>query len=127
MPRRILLVDDNVDLVTTLAFLFKTWGHEVRMAHDGFAALEVAAVFRPDVVFLDVALPRLNGLEVARRLRTLPDFAKTLLIGQSGYGTEKDRRRAQEAGIDLYLVKPFDPWRLEGVLASRGTVRAASA
>jgi CheY-like chemotaxis protein len=119
MPLRILVVDDNVDTAATLSRLCQVWGHQVCVAHDGPSAVEAALGFRPDAVLLDIALPRLDGFEVAERLRSLPGFGRTLLIATSGYNRERDHRRAREVGIDLYLVKPFDPWRLEEVFAAR--------
>jgi CheY-like chemotaxis protein len=118
MPLRILLVDDNVDTATNLSFLCESWGHKVRVAHDGPSAIEAALDFRPDALLLDIGLPSLDGFEVAERLRSLPEFARTFLIATTGYNHEKDRRRAREMGIDLYLVKPFDPWQLEGIFES---------
>ena len=101
------------------------WGHEVRTTHDGPSALELAAEFRPDAVLLDIGLPRMDGFEVAERLRALPEFERTLIVGSSGYSRESDRRRAAEVGIDLYFVKPFDPWQLESILDShRATLEA---
>ncbi len=67
-------------------------------------------------MLLDIGLPRMDGFEVAEQLRAHPDFARILIVGSSGYSRESDRRRAAEVGIDLYLVKPFDPWQLESIL-----------
>jgi DNA-binding response OmpR family regulator len=117
-PLRVLIVDDNVDTAGSLAILLRMWGHEVRTTHDGRSALLMASEFRPDAVLLDIGLPHLDGFEVAVRLRTMPDFARILIVGSSGYSRESDRQRAAEVGIDLYLVKPFDPWKLEPILDS---------
>ena len=117
-PLRVLIVDDNVDTAGSLAMLLRMWGHDVQMTHDGPSVLEVALEFRPDVVVLDIGLPQMDGFEVAARLRALPDFERTLIVGSSGYSRESDRRRADEVGINLYFVKPFDPWRLESILDS---------
>ena len=125
MPLRILLVDDNVDTAASLSFLCQAWGHEVRLAYDGPSAIEAAHAFRPDAILLDIGLPRLDGFEVAERLRALPQFAQTFLIAATGYSHDKDRRRAREVGIDLYLVKPYDPWQLEAVFASCRSASAA--
>jgi CheY-like chemotaxis protein len=116
-PLRVLIVDDNADAASSLAFLTRSWGHDVRVAHDGLAALAAAADFRPDAILLDIGLPKLDGFAVARHLRSLPDFARTFIVATSGYGRDKDRRRAAEVGFDLYLVKPYNPWRLEELLA----------
>jgi PAS domain S-box-containing protein len=105
---RVLIVDDNVDAATTLGDLVRSEGHEVRIAHDGFAALLVADEQRPQIVFLDIGLPGMNGYEVARRLREAgPRPAK--LVALTGYGQEADRRSAANAGFTQHLVKPAQP------------------
>lgn len=116
-PRRVLLVDDNADALETLGMLIEAWGHEVHIAADGSAALAAAREFRPDVVLLDIGLPRMDGYEVARQLRREPGMDEALLAALTGYGQEQDRRRSQEAGFDLHLVKPVNPSTLERVLA----------
>ena len=118
-PLRVLVVDDNADTAASLAFLLEAWGHEARVAHDGPSAILAARAFRPGAILLDVGLPHLDGFEVARRLRSLPEFAQTPIIASSGYDGEEHRRRASEVGITLYLVKPIDPWRLADLLAPR--------
>jgi DNA-binding response OmpR family regulator len=117
-PLRVLIVDDNIDTAGSLALLLRIWGHEVRTTHDGLSAVDLSLEFRPDAVVLDIGLPHLDGFEVAARLRALPEFERTLIVGSSGYSRESDRRRAAEVGINLYFVKPFDPWRLESILDS---------
>ncbi len=117
-PLRVLIVDDNVDTAGSLAILLRMWGHEVCTTHDGHSALDKAGEFRPDVVLLDIGLPHLDGFEVAARLRLRPDCARILIVGLSGFSRESDRHRAGEVGIDLYFVKPFDPWKLESILES---------
>jgi two-component system CheB/CheR fusion protein len=117
-PCRILVVDDNRDVAEGLATVLKSSGHEVRLAHDGLAAVAVAAAFRPEVVFLDIGLPLLDGYEVARQLRRLPGLDRFAIIGLSGYGELADRERSREAGFDLHLVKPVDRDRLDEVLGS---------
>jgi PAS domain S-box-containing protein len=116
--RRILLVEDNRDVADSLALLLGVKGHEVRTAYDGLEALDAARAFRPDAVLLDIGLPNLDGLEVARRLRQEPGLAGALLVALSGYGTEEDHRRSRESGCDAHLVKPVDPEVLLGVLAA---------
>lgn len=115
---RVLVVDDNVDTAASLAFLFRSWGHDVIVAHDGPEALRAAAQHRPHAVLLDIGLPLMDGFEVARRLRQSPGGGPDFIAAASGYNRDADRRRADEVGIDAYLVKPFDPFGLEGVLAS---------
>src|SRR5437868_733606 len=107
-PLRVLVVDDNEDTALNLAFLLRLWDHEVRVAHDGPSAIEAARDFAADAVVLDIGLPHMDGFEVARQLRAFPELSGILIVGASGYGRDKDRRRAAEVGIDFYLVKPFD-------------------
>jgi PAS domain S-box-containing protein len=114
--RRVLVVDDNADAVASLALLLRLAGHEVRTAGDGPAALELAPRFRPEAVLLDIGLPGMDGYEVARRLRALPELKDVLLMALTGYGQEEDRRRAREAGFDHYLTKPVEPAALQRLL-----------
>jgi signal transduction histidine kinase len=122
-PRRVLVVDDNRDAAESLAVLARLWGHEVRVAHDGPSALAAAAEQRPHVILLDLGLPGLSGVEVARRLREDPAFADTLLVALTGYGGEEDRRRSRDAGLHLHWVKPVDPAALQALLASPEVLR----
>ncbi len=115
-PRRILVVDDIMDIAESTAMLLRMWGHEVRLAHNGPEAIQAAAEFRPDAVVLDIGLPGMSGYEVARHLRQRPEFHRTLLIAVTGYGQEEDRRRTDEAGFDRHLTKPVDPLALEAML-----------
>jgi two-component system, sensor histidine kinase len=114
---RVLLADDNVDFVTTLAMLLSAGGHDVRVAHDGAQALEVARDFNPEFAFLDIGMPKVNGYEVARRLRD--QAARCVLVAVTGWGQEDDRRRARDAGFDRHLVKPVDPDQIEAILSSQ--------
>jgi CheY-like chemotaxis protein len=116
---RILVVDDDVDTAAGMTFLFRSWGHEVQAVHDGPAAIDAAHEFQPQVIVLDIGLPHMDGFEVAQHLRSLRAFRGTFIAAVTGYCQERDRRQAREVGIDLYLVKPFDPWQLEEVFASR--------
>jgi len=116
-PRRILLVDDNVDFATSLAILLETLGHEVRVAHEAKGAIEAAAELRPHVAFLDIGLPDISGYEVATRLRALPECVDTTMIALSGWGQIDDRKRSYEAGFAEHLVKPVDLKTIENVLA----------
>jgi PAS domain S-box-containing protein len=118
--RRILVVDDNEDVADTLALLLRQGGHEVRVAHDGPAALEAARAYQPEVVLLDIGLPGMTGYEVAQHLRQQPPANLTLLIALTGYGQDEDRRRSSEAGFDLHLTKPVDPADLKRLLVRRG-------
>jgi CheY-like chemotaxis protein len=125
---RVLVVDDNVDTAASLAFLFRSWGHEVAQAHDGPEAIRIALEQRPHAVLLDIGLPLMDGFEVAERLRQLPGGRRLFIVCASGFNRATDRNRANEVGIDEYLVKPFDPFALEGMLAScRPAIEALSA
>jgi CheY-like chemotaxis protein len=115
----VLVVDDNADAAESLAVLLRLEGHEVCTAHDGAAALEAARGFRPEVVVLDIGLPRMDGYQVARRLRAEVGLTEALVVALTGYGQEEDRRRAEQAGFDAHLVKPADPVVLQGLLARK--------
>jgi PAS domain S-box-containing protein len=118
--RRVLVVDDNTDAALTLSLLLKSLGHETCVAHDGSEALRLAPEFVPDVVFLDLGMPGLNGFEVARRMRRLQRDRPLIIVAVTGWGQEADRQRSEEAGFDLHLVKPVDPETLVKVLHDRG-------
>ena len=115
---RVLIVDDNVDTVTTLAMLVKESGHAVRTAYDGTSVVEAALDYRPNVVLLDIGLPGLNGFEVAKQLRQQPALQNTVLVAMTGYGQESDRQRSKEAGFDHHLVKPGDFGKVLQILAT---------
>ena len=117
-PRRILVVDDNRDGAESLARVLELSGQSTRVAADGRAALTEAEAFRPDVILLDIGLPRLNGFEVARRIRQEPWGASITLIAVTGWGQEEHRRESSDAGFDVHLVKPVDPIKLVRLLAS---------
>ncbi|BBA35729.1 methylase of chemotaxis methyl-accepting protein [Methylocaldum marinum] len=118
VPRKVLVVDDNHDAAESTALIVNTAGHTVEVAYDGPMALNVAAKFKPEVVLLDIGLPGMDGYELAKRLRSLPDMEKALLVAISGYGTEDDRRTSEQAGLDYHLVKPVDPDALSRLLAT---------
>jgi CheY-like chemotaxis protein len=101
-----------------MALLLRMWGHTVNIAANGPGALALAEEFRPEVVLLDIGLPGMDGLEVARRLRQLAGLGPFLLMGVSGFSQPDDGRRALEAGCDHYLVKPVEPEMLRELLAS---------
>jgi CheY-like chemotaxis protein/two-component sensor histidine kinase len=121
--RRILVVDDNQDSAESLAVLLRMRGHDVRIAHDGPAALAAARDHGPEAVLLDIGLPGMSGYDVARALRTA-EGARPLLVALTGYGQREDRQRAHDAGFDLHFTKPVDLARLERVLATMDPVRA---
>ena len=105
--RRVLVVDDNQDAADSLAMLIGVRGDEVRIAYDGAQALAVERDFRPDVILLDIGLPALSGYDVAERIREKRG-ADVLIVAITGWGQEKDLRRAEEAGIDHHFTKPVD-------------------
>jgi len=116
--RRILIVDDNRDALDSLAALMEMSGHEVHAATDGELALEVAERCRPHVVLLDLGLPKLDGYEVARRLREKPWGKEAVIIALTGWGQDEDRRRTRESGFDAHMVKPLDLDALMSLLDS---------
>jgi two-component system CheB/CheR fusion protein len=122
----VLLVEDNRDAAEGTSMLLQLLGHRVRVAHDGVAAIDAARADPPDVILLDIGLPGADGYEVARRIRSVPDLRRVVLVALTGYGREQDRREALAAGFDHHLAKPVDPDVL-GVLISRFREEAASA
>jgi CheY-like chemotaxis protein len=106
--RRILVVDDNRDSADSIATLLELSGHRSFVAHDGLAAVEAAERLRPDVVLLDVGLPKLSGLEACRRIRRHAWGKGLVIVALTGWGQESDRRKTKEAGFDAHLVKPVD-------------------
>ncbi|HTU16997.1 MAG TPA: response regulator [Gemmataceae bacterium] len=115
--RRILVVDDKPDAADSLALLLQLSSQDVRATYDGLSALTQAEAFRPDLVFLDIGMPGMDGYEVARRLRRQAGLENVLLVALTGWGQEEDRRRSQEAGFDRHLIKPVEPKVLETILA----------
>ncbi|MBC7468527.1 MAG: response regulator, partial [Ramlibacter sp.] len=107
----------------SLSDLLEATGHVVRMAHDGLDALEVLQDFRPDLVLLDIGLPGLTGLEVAKRIRELPERGDIVLAAMTGYGQETDRQRSKDAGFDHHLVKPADFGAVEKILETVSRIR----
>jgi signal transduction histidine kinase len=116
-PRRILVVDDNRDASDSLATMLRVMGHETDTAYDGLQAVQATATFRPEVVLLDIGLPRMNGYEAARRIREQPWAKNIALIALTGWGQEDDKRRVLEAGFDHHLTKPVAAATLEKLLA----------
>ena len=114
---RILIADDLWDCVESQAMMLRLAGHDVQTAHDGLEAVQAAATFRPDVVLLDIGMPKMNGCEAARHIRQQPWGKEMLLIALTGWGQDEDKRRAFEAGFDYHLTKPVDPAALEKLLA----------
>jgi PAS domain S-box-containing protein len=121
---RVLVVDDNVDAADGLKMLMELNGEQVRAAYDGESALTIARDFRPEVALLDVGMPRMDGYEIARRLKTAPETRETVLVAVTGWGQPEDRKRSREAGFDHHLVKPVEPSALEKLLDSFKPKRA---
>jgi PAS domain S-box-containing protein len=115
--RRVLVADDNLDAAESLSMLLTMMGHEVRAAHDGAQAVEQAEQFRPDLILMDVGMPRLDGLQAAMRIRSMDWGASPVIVALTGWGQDADRERSKEAGCDVHLVKPLDFDRLAVLLA----------
>jgi CheY-like chemotaxis protein len=116
--RRILVVDDNHDAAKSLAMLLTMGGHETSTSFDGLGAIEAAASFRPDVIFLDIGLPKLSGFEVARRIRQEPWGKAMVLVAVTGWGQDESRLQTADAGFDGHLVKPVEYSTLVTLLTS---------
>jgi PAS domain S-box-containing protein len=114
---RILIVDDNEDAAASMDMVLRIMGNEVQVAHDGLEAVDRAATFSPNVVLLDIGMPKLNGYDAARRIRQLTNGKDMVLVALTGWGQDEDKRRATEAGFDHHLTKPVDPAALEQLLA----------
>ncbi|HEV8470339.1 MAG TPA: PAS domain S-box protein [Candidatus Limnocylindria bacterium] len=116
VPLRILVVDDNLDAADSLGMVLRMMGHDVDTAHDGLEAMGAATAFRPDVILLDIGLPKLDGYQVARRIREQDGGAEIVLVALTGWGQEEDRHRSNEAGFDLHMTKPVDFKALQKLL-----------
>ena len=114
---RVLVVDDNRDAADTLAVLLELLGHVAQVANDGPAVLDAMQDFRPQVVFLDIGMPGMNGYQVAEAIRNDRRFDQPLLVALTGWGGEDDRARTGAAGFDLHLTKPVDLGAIEKMLA----------
>jgi CheY-like chemotaxis protein len=115
--RRILVVDDNRDAATSVAVLLRLMNNDVRTAHDGVDAIEVAQAFQPQVILMDMGMPRLNGYEATRRIREQPWGKPMTIIAVTGWGQEGDKEWSHEAGCDGHLVKPVNLSDLEKLLS----------
>jgi CheY-like chemotaxis protein len=125
---RIVVTDDNEDSASSMAGALRALGHEVRMAFDGTQCIDVCRSFEPEVLLLDIGMPRLNGYDTARIIRMEPWGAGMLIVAMTGWGQEEDRKRGVHAGFDHHLVKPVDFDALAGILgAVRGHAPASQA
>jgi CheY-like chemotaxis protein len=125
--RRILVVDDNRDSATSLALLLKLMGNQTETAYDGLQAVEAAEKFRPEIILLDIGLPKLNGYEAARKIRDQPWSKDVVLVALTGWGQDEDRQRSKEAGFSVHLVKPVELSALKNLLARSEPVAGPSA
>jgi PAS domain S-box-containing protein len=116
--QRVLVVDDNTDAAASLALLLEMEGYEVRTAADGQEAIEQVRTFEPQLIFMDLAMPRLDGVEAARRIRNLPQGEHVRLVALTGWGQEADRQRTRDAGMDHHLIKPVSLDALQRVLGA---------
>ena len=119
-PHRILVVDDNRDSADSLAALLRVMGNETHTAYDGLEAVEATAALRPDVVLLDIGLPKLNGYDAARRIRELPGGNNIVLVAVTGWGQDEDLKKSREAAFNGHFVKPVDHAALMKLLAESG-------
>lgn len=120
-PRRILIVDDNTDSATSLAMLLQASGHEAYTVHDGLEALKAAERLQPNVILLDVGLPKLNGYEVCRRIRQQPWAKNVVILAVTGWGQEEDREKSKAARFDAHMVKPPEHATLMRLLMPRSS------
>jgi CheY-like chemotaxis protein/two-component sensor histidine kinase len=120
VSQRILIAEDGRDAADSFGLLLTMMGHEVEVVYDGEAAVTLAKEFQPDVIILDLGMPRLNGYDAARSIRGEPWGKEVFLIALSGWGQPEDRRRSTEAGFDRHLTKPVDPDVIGSVLSTRG-------
>jgi CheY-like chemotaxis protein len=107
--RRVLVVDDNRDAAESLALFLKLSGHDTYIAHDGLEAVDKAALLSPDIILLDIGLPKINGFEAARRIREQSQGKKPVLVALTGWGQDADRQKSRQAGFNAHIVKPVDP------------------
>jgi CheY-like chemotaxis protein len=114
---RVVIADDNRDGADSLSLVVRAFGCDVKTAYDGAGAVDAAAKTRPHVVFLDLGMPGMDGLEAARRIRALPGLERALLVAVTGWGQERDREQTSDAGFDAHLVKPADPHTIRTLIA----------
>jgi CheY-like chemotaxis protein len=120
VSHRILIADDNADSAESMGMLLRLMGNDVRIASDGLEAVEQAAAFQPDIVLMDIGMPRLDGYEAARRIRNQPGGRDTLLVAVTGWGPSDDDEEATAAGFDRHFTKPLDPAELRRLVSGAG-------
>ena len=114
--RRVLIVEDNIDAGRSLAYFLRDVGHQVEHAINGYAAIAIARNLRPDIVFLDLGLPGMDGFTVAREIKREPGLEKVRIVVVTGYGQDEYRERALKSGCDMHLIKPVDPKTLASLI-----------
>jgi len=117
---RILIVDDNESCAITMKLTMEILGHTAQMAIDGPSAIELAKMFQPEIVLLDIGLPGMNGYEICQAMRKEPSLQDTIFIAQTGWGQKEHRKRSKEAGFNYHLVKPIDIQALKNILLVLG-------
>ncbi|MGV3636746.1 MAG: PAS domain S-box protein, partial [Flavobacteriales bacterium] len=123
---RVLVVDDNQDAAISMSMILRKQGHEVRTAHDGLEGVRLVEEFRPDVVFMDIGMPRMNGYEACVAIRNGPQGEDLYMVALSGWGQEEDRKKSEEAGFDQHVVKPIDRRTLDRLMSEARTRRSVS-
>jgi len=116
--KKVLVVEDNLDSVQSMTLLLRDMGHHVEFAINGYAALDIARRMRPEIVFLDLGLPGMDGFELCQRLKNEIGLQDVRVIVVSGYGQDEYRRRSADAGCELHLIKPVSPQFLVSLLGS---------
>lgn len=116
-PLRILLVDDDVDAADMFGMLLTSWGHEVVTRYDPHQAIDTAAAIKPDLVLVDIGMPRLNGYDTCKEIRQSCADRRPVMVAISGFVKREDRVRSREAGFDAHLAKPVDPTSLQNLLS----------
>jgi CheY-like chemotaxis protein len=112
----VLVVDDSRDAANSLCMLLRLWGHDCRVAYDGVAGLRAACQYQPDCLLLDIAMPGLDGYRLAQAVQAQPGLERARLIAMSAYSDETHIRHSREAGFDLHLVKPTDPFEIKRLM-----------
>lgn len=115
-PKRVLVVEDNIDSARSTTYLLNDMGHRAEYAINGYAALSIAESFKPDVILLDLGLPGIDGFEVCRRVKKHPELANVKVIAITGYAADEYREQSEAAGCHMHLVKPVSPKLLEELL-----------
>jgi CheY-like chemotaxis protein len=122
---RVVIIDDNQDAAHTMSMLVEQLGGSAQVAHDAVSGIAAVQDFQPDIVFLDIGMPGMNGYETCRRLRRQPSERHIVIVAVTGWGQSQDKQRAIDAGFDEHLTKPVDPTALASIFA-RGVGRSSA-